>query len=79
MQWHQTHSPKPHEANLLFLDITKARSQLGWSPVWDLDATLGKTADWYRIFLESNTTISAKQLSQYVEAAKNAQAGWVSA
>ena len=79
MRWHQTHSPQPHEANLLFLDITKARSQLGWSHVWDLDTTLGKTADWYRTFLESNTTISAKQLSQYVEAAKNAQAGWVSA
>jgi CDP-glucose 4,6-dehydratase len=79
MQWHQTHSPQPHEANLLFLDITKAHSQLGWSPVWDLDTTLGKTADWYRTFLESNKTISAQQLAQYVEAAKNAKAGWVSA
>lgn len=79
MQWHQTASIQPHEANLLYLDIAKAHAQLGWQPVWNLDATLEKTSDWYRAFQSSQTTISSLQLAQYVEAAKNAQVEWLSA
>jgi CDP-glucose 4,6-dehydratase len=79
MQWHQTMAPQPHEANLLYLDSAKAHNQLGWQPVWNLDTTLEKTADWYRAFQRSRTTISTQQLAQYVEAAQNAQVGWVSA
>lgn len=79
MQWHQTHARQPHEANLLYLDCSKANGQLGWQPVWNISTTLEKTADWYRTFMESETTISTQQLAQYVEAAQNAQVGWVSA
>jgi CDP-glucose 4,6-dehydratase len=79
MQWHQTSASQPHEPILLFLESTKANSQLGWQPVWDLETTLEKTADWYRSFLESKTPISTKQLAQYVEAAENGRAKWVSA
>lgn len=79
MQWHQTTRPQPHEANLLYLDSAKARCELGWQPVWNLDTTLEKTAEWYRSFLNIKTTISSQQLAQYVDAAQNAQVGWVSA
>jgi CDP-glucose 4,6-dehydratase len=79
MQWHETAVPQPHEANLLYLDSAKAYAQLGWQLVWNLDTTLEKTADWYRAFHSSQTTISMQQLSEYVEAAQNAQVGWVSA
>lgn len=41
----QQHS---HEANLLFLDITKAKSQLGWKPKWKLDQAICKTMQWYK-------------------------------
>jgi CDP-glucose 4,6-dehydratase len=78
MQWHQTMAPQPHEANLLYLDSAKAHAQLGWQPVWNLDTTLEKTAYWYRSFQRSQTSISALQLAQYVDAAQNAQVGWVS-
>jgi CDP-glucose 4,6-dehydratase len=77
MQWHQTAAPQPHEANLLYLDSAKAHAKLGWQSVWSLDTTLEKTADWYRTFQSSQTTISAQQLSQYIEAAQKAQVGWV--
>ncbi|PVE05075.1 CDP-glucose 4,6-dehydratase [Limnohabitans sp. Rim28] len=77
MQWQQTLAPQPHEANLLYLDSAKAHGQLGWQSVWNLDTTLEKTADWYRSFLDKQTTISTQQLAQYVEAARSAQAGWV--
>ena len=79
VKWHQTASPQPHEASLLYLDSAKAHNHLGWQPVWDLDATLEQTADWYRAFQSSLTTISTQQLAQYVEAAQEAQVGWVSA
>jgi CDP-glucose 4,6-dehydratase len=78
IQWQQTAAPQPHEANLLYLDSAKAHGQLGWQPVWNLDTTLEKTADWYRTFQLSQKTISMQQLVQYVEAAKEAQVGWVS-
>jgi CDP-glucose 4,6-dehydratase len=79
MHWHQTAALQPHEANLLYLDSAKAHAQLGWQPVWNLDTTLEKTADWYRAYQCSQTAISTQQLAQYVEAAQNAQVGWVSA
>jgi CDP-glucose 4,6-dehydratase len=78
MQWHLTAAPQPHEANLLFLDSAKAHDHLGWQPVWNLDTTLEKTADWYRAFQSTQTTISSRQLAQYLEAAQNAQVEWVS-
>lgn len=38
----------PHEARALYLDSAKARSRLGWLPVWSLDRGLEMTAKWYR-------------------------------
>jgi CDP-glucose 4,6-dehydratase len=77
MQWHKAEAPQPHEANLLYLDSAKARTQLGWQPVWDLDTAIEKTADWYSTFQSRQTTISAMQLEQYIEASQNAQVCWV--
>jgi CDP-glucose 4,6-dehydratase len=79
MQWHQSATPQPHESNLLYLDSAKAHSELGWQPVWSLDTTLEKTADWYRTFQSSQKKISTQQLAQYVQDAQNAQVRWVSA
>jgi CDP-glucose 4,6-dehydratase len=78
VKWHKTQAPQPHEANLLYLDSAKANSQLGWHPVWDLDTTLEKTADWYRAYLDRKSPISVQQLAEYVEDAKMAQAEWIS-
>jgi len=36
------------EAQMLTLDSTKARRELGWAPRWNLDEALGATAAWYR-------------------------------
>lgn len=38
----------PHEAGLLRLDCSKARSLLGWRPVLGLQETVALTADWFR-------------------------------
>ena len=56
-----------HEANYLKLDISKARSQLGWHPVLRLNDTLDLTIDWAKA-LHSGADISAftdQQISQY--------------
>lgn len=38
----------PHEAQLLMLDITKAKTRLGWKPRLDSQAAVALTADWYK-------------------------------
>lgn len=42
-----TLSSDKHEANMLTLDTTKARRELGWTPRWGIDETLAATAKWY--------------------------------
>ena len=36
-----------HEAQLLSLDISKARFKLGWTPTLNIDETIQMTVDWY--------------------------------
>ena len=38
---------KPHEANLLLLDISKAIQKLDWKPVLSFDECINLTVDWY--------------------------------
>ncbi len=37
-----------HEAGLLRLDVTKARSRLHWSPQWTIGRALDETVAWYK-------------------------------
>jgi CDP-glucose 4,6-dehydratase len=37
----------PHEAHVLKLDSTRARSELGWRPAWGLDEALSAVVEWY--------------------------------
>jgi len=47
--WEDHSNPTaPHEANTLKLDITKAKSQLGWSPKWDINKAITETVAWYQ-------------------------------
>ena len=40
-----------HEIRRQWLSAAKAREQLGWRPLFDLDEGLRRTVDWYRAFL----------------------------
>lgn len=57
----------PHEAMLLQLDCSKARTQLGWSPQWNFDVTMEKTVAWYRSVDAGTQTsfITRQQLKEY--------------
>ncbi len=76
LAWHVTPHPQPHEANLLYLDSAKAKSRLGWQPVWKLDEALTMTADWYRNFSDMGKISSHDQLGSYISAAQRAGVQW---
>ncbi len=54
----ENNSQRPHEAGLLTLDISKSLNQLGWSPTWNSDKALKRTAAWYRGFLNAENAKS---------------------
>lgn len=76
LTWQTTAHPQPHEANLLYLDSTLAKTQLGWKPIWSLQDALIATADWYRTFLASGHTDSRAQLTRYIAAAHATGVKW---
>jgi CDP-glucose 4,6-dehydratase len=46
--WERDQAANPHEAGLLKLDSSKARTRLGWEPSWDLDDAVRSIAGFYR-------------------------------
>ena len=76
LRWHVTGQPQPHEANLLYLDSSRAHNLLRWQPAWNLDTTLAKTVEWYRAWLEGGALISRQQLVEYVASASQANLEW---
>ncbi|MFC1770747.1 CDP-glucose 4,6-dehydratase [Candidatus Margulisiibacteriota bacterium] len=57
----------PHEAGLLSLDITKARTKLNWHPVLNLAETIGFTIDWYKKYAQENVyNLCLTQIHAYI-------------
>lgn len=55
-----------HEAKLLLLDISKARTQLKWSPRLNLDQCMKMTAYWYKHYRTENVyDLCAAQIDEY--------------
>jgi CDP-glucose 4,6-dehydratase len=46
--WEPLDAERPHEAQHLKVDSSKARARLGWAPTWDLDQSLASIGSWYR-------------------------------
>lgn len=66
--WDRPESPAgPHEAHLLTLDCAKARSALGWRPVWGLDEALGRIVAWHQEHAggADARTVTYRQLADY--------------
>jgi CDP-glucose 4,6-dehydratase len=53
----------PHEATLLRLDNSKALNLLNWSPTWNFDIAVKRTAEWYRDFYRDQTEETAVRLT----------------
>jgi CDP-glucose 4,6-dehydratase len=61
--WKQTPGELPHEAHLLSLDSSKAKTLLGWESRWDLGRALAETANWHQAFL-AGSDMRDKSLQQ---------------
>ncbi len=79
LQWQETSHPQPHEAGLLQLDSAKARTHLGWRPVWSFDQAINRTAEWYRRLLDGGEVSSAEALATYVADAVDTELDWARA
>jgi CDP-glucose 4,6-dehydratase len=76
VSWHQSPQQHPHEANLLYLDSSKARDLLGWRPVLTFDQAAEWTVDWYRDFVEGKGCRSEIQLDAYFQKALKEKVVW---
>lgn len=67
---------QPHEAGLLKLDCSKARTRLAWKGIWDENTTIQRTVDWYRAYYEQDQLLTAEQLAEYAQDATQAGLCW---
>lgn len=65
--WHQPPAEHVHEAGLLKLDSSKARSRLGWAPRWRLSTALEQTVRWQLAWQERRDmrAFSLEQIAEY--------------
>lgn len=62
-KWRLDENPQLHEAGLLRLDSSKAKSLLKWVPRWSLNESLDKVIDWQKAF-DSKSDMQKFSLSQ---------------
>jgi len=70
--WRCDTATRPHEANILKLDSSKAKIRLGWRPRWKLQTALSMTLAWHQAWRQGQDMAAAslKQIKSY-EAAAN--------
>lgn len=70
--------PTAYEAWMLRLNISKAKSQLGWSPVWNFAKSVRKTALWYKHVLDNEDAynLCCEQIDEYTKNAKAKRIEW---
>lgn len=66
-RWEKVSGDELHEAVVLKVDASKARSHLGWSPVLGLESTIDWTMSWYKNVLggASALTTTEDQINAY--------------
>jgi CDP-glucose 4,6-dehydratase len=65
--WKLDAEAHPHEAGLMKLDITKARTLLGWSPAVSLATALDWIVEWHRAAGELTRATTEAQIGRYEE------------
>ncbi|MCL2423387.1 MAG: CDP-glucose 4,6-dehydratase, partial [Micrococcales bacterium] len=68
--WCAEGDPGPHEAGLLMLDSARARTELTWSPAWDVTTALAKVVTWEQSVRCGATPLDATrtQVDDYLSA-----------
>lgn len=70
INWDFDRSSHHHEANLLKLDCSKAKSLLNWAPRWNLEMAIEKITEWHQVFREGGDMrkITLDQISDFMSA-----------
>ena len=56
-----------HEANLLMLNISKAKTRLGWHPRLDMMQTMALVVDWYKRYKSEDVySLCVKEIEQFL-------------
>ena len=56
-----------HEAQLLALDVTKAKFRLNWASRWNIDKTIEKTVEWYKRYNNDDVyELCVKQIKEFI-------------
>ena len=65
---------EPYEAELLNLDISKAKSYLHWFPLWTVEMAIEKTVDWYKEYeKEDPYKICVSQIEEFQSETRGSQ------
>ena len=66
-RWEKAGLEQPHEANLLKLDCSKAHTQLGWIPKWDLEVATQKIVQWQKAYQAKDNMreVSLRQIREF--------------
>ena len=67
----------PHEANYLKLDVSKAKHNLSWQPIWSLNRTLSHILAWHQAWLSGADMRkqSLNEISEYMQAMSGRENG----
>ena len=62
-----TKRTNPHEANLLQINCEKSRQEIGWAPRWNVETTIAKTAEWYKLVASGTDAleVTRRQIQEY--------------
>lgn len=67
-RWESDARPQPPESGILRLDASKARSELGWKPVFTSSERVEKTLEWERAWAGASELLCDRQIREFEEA-----------
>ncbi len=75
--WIQDNANHPHEANYLKLDISKAKTELGWKPVWPLKLALMNIVKWHQAWIAGKDMqkVTINEIADFINAMESNQDG----
>ncbi|MDR3490948.1 MAG: CDP-glucose 4,6-dehydratase [Gammaproteobacteria bacterium] len=74
--WEDAAPESLHEAHILKLDISKAKTRLDWQPQWNLTQALVATVEWYQGWINNSDTqaLTLQQIKSYTHHLEKAYA-----
>ncbi len=71
--WENKSDNGPHEAKLLSLDCTKAKTILGWRQKWNINAAVKETVEWSKSYLAGKNVLSImdEQINEFFTGGKH--------